>query len=471
MATDATRRALIGWGGTSPTVARVVRPRTTEEIATALDAGDPRGMIARGLGRAYGDAAQNAGGLVLDCTAMHSIGPFDEATGRVTVSGGAPLDAVIDAVLPTGWFLPVTPGTRHVTVGGAVAADVHGKNHHTDGSLARHLIALTLLSPDGDLHHLTPDDDPDLFWATIGGMGLTGVIVDATVQLTPVETRFMSVETHRARDLDEVMALLYAGDVTHRYSAAWLDLAARGAGTGRGVVALGNHTPLHALSVHDREPSGISLRRRTPALPIPAPSWFVSRSATRTFNEWWFRRTSIERVEEVQTLEAFCYPLDAVGHWNRLYGAAGFIQWQCALPMGEEARLREVVSEIAQAPVPVTLAVLKRFGAGSAGHLSFPIPGWTLAVDLPAARGSGLDALLDRLDERVADSGGRVYLAKDSRMRPEWLPLMYPRLADWREVQARVDPGGRFTSDLDRRLGLTATAARRLRPRTQEVAQ
>lgn len=453
--------ALTGWGRTAASVARVIRPPDVPAATAALAGAGPRGATARGLGRAYGDAAQNGGGLVIDVTAIDHIGPVD-AYGRLVVGGGASLASIIAPAIAAGWFLPVTPGTRHVTVGGAIASDVHGKNHHRDGTFTQHVESITLLLPSGETRAVSPESDGALFWATAGGMGLTGVILEARVRLTPAPTRFITVDTYRTRDLDQTMALMSEYDARTRYSVAWIDLGTAGARLGRGVLTCGDHTPLEAISERRREDARRWRPRPAPSTPPIFPSLAANRFTSRLFNEAVFRKAPAERLGELVPLEAFFYPLDVVDRWNRVYGARGFLQWQCVLPFGEEARLRRIVEAFAAGPVPSTLAVLKRFGDASPGPLSFPAPGWTLAVDLPAARGDALATFLDGLDREVAEGGGRIYLAKDARMRPELLDVMYPRIDEWRAVQSRVDPSGRLTSDLDRRLGITAHAAERL---------
>lgn len=457
------RALLSGWGRTAPSAADVAHPYSSRQAAELLAVGSPRGVIARGLGRAYGDAAQNAGGLVLDCTGMDTRGRIDPASGLVTVGGGLSLDVLARAAVPEGWFLPVTPGTRHITVGGAIAADVHGKNHHIDGSFSRHVSSLRLALPSGEVRKLSPHgsaEDASLFWATVGGMGLTGVVVEATVRLTPVETRFMLVDTERASGLDDLMARMAEGDDRYRYTVAWVDLVTRGAAMGRGVLTRGDHAPLAALPSYALDGARTyEPRALLPAAP-PVPAQLLSRLTARAFNELWFRKAPAQRTDELQSLEAFFYPLDGVDRWKTVYGRRGFLQWQCVIPFGEERRLRAVIEAIVEGPVPATLAVLKRFGASSPGPLSFPLPGWTLAVDFPAVRGAEFAAHVDALDVAVAEAGGRLYLAKDSRMRPELLDVMYPRLIEWREARDVADPEHRLTSDLDRRLGLTRPVAR-----------
>ncbi|MFI0998862.1 FAD-binding protein [Streptomyces galbus] len=445
--------SVTGWGRTAPSVARLIRPRTYEEAVAAVRECGARGGIPRGLGRAYGDAAQNAGGAVLDMTGLDRVHAIDADGGTVLCGAGVSLHRLMEVLLPLGWFVPVTPGTRYVTVGGAIGADIHGKNHHGSGSFSRHVLALELLTADGTVQTVRPGTD--LFDATAGGMGLTGVILTATLHLQPVQTSLMSVDTERAADLDDLMARLTAGDDRYRYSVAWIDLLARGAATGRAVLTRGDHAPLDAL------PAGSRARRdplafrpgRLPAAPRHLPGGLLTRRSVGAFNELWYRRAPRLRRGELQSIAAFFHPLDGVPHWNRIYGRGGFVQYQFVVEYGQEDALRRIVDRIAARRCPSFLAVLKRFGDADPGWLSFPRPGWTLALDVPAAL-PGLGAFLDELDERVAAAGGRVYLAKDSRLRPELLAAMYPRLDDFRALRAELDPRGVFVSDLARRLSL-----------------
>ncbi|MEU9911826.1 FAD-binding oxidoreductase [Streptomyces sp. NPDC051001] len=443
--------SVTGWGRTAPTTARLIRPRTYEEAAAAVRDCGPRGGIARGLGRAYGDAAQNAGGAVLDMTGLDRVHVIDAADGIVLCDAGVSLHRLMRVLLPLGWFVPVTPGTRQVTVGGAIGADIHGKNHHVCGAFSRHVLSFELLTADGEVR--TVSRGTPLFDATTGGMGLTGVILTATVQLQPVETALMSVDTERARDLDDLMARLSASDDRYRYSVAWIDLLARGAATGRAVLTRGNHAPLEALGTRARREPLAFRTCRLPAMPAHLPEGLLTRTTVGLFNELWYRRAPRARTGQLQSISAFFHPLDGVPHWNRVYGRGGLVQYQFVVGYGQEETLRRIVRRVSERRCPSFLAVLKRFGDADPGWLSFPVPGWTLALDIPASL-PGLGALLDELDEEVAGAGGRVYLAKDSRLRPELLAAMYPRLDDFRALRAELDPRAVFVSDLSRRLSL-----------------
>ena len=444
------RELLAGWGHTAPTAADVVTPPDAASVVSVMVSPGPRGVIARGLGRSYGDAAQNAGGAVVATARLDRMGWVDESAGLLVAGGGTSFDAILRALIPLGWFVPVSPGTRQVTVGGAIAADVHGKNHHAGGSIAGHVAALTLATPTG-VREVTPGSDPELFWATAGGMGLTGVILEATIRMLPIQTSSVLTTTERLGDLAAVMEQMVSGDADHRYSVAWVDCLARGRSLGRAVLTRGDHAGLDDLSPARRaDPLAYDPRRRAgvPALPCGV----VTRATVRLFNEAWYRRGP-RKATGLVPIPAFFHPLDAVAGWNHLYGPGGFVQYQLAVPDGAEGVVETVLVLLSSLGLPAALGVLKRFGPADPGPLSFPISGWTLALDLPA-RLPGLGATLDAFDELVAGAGGRVYLAKDARLRPDLVRAMYPRLVEWQAVRGRVDPDGALQSDLGRRLGL-----------------
>ena len=341
-----------------------------------------------------------------------------------------------------GWFIAVSPGTRQVTVGGAIAADVHGKNHHRDGSFCSSVTSLTLVTPTG-IRTVGPESDPELFWATAGGMGLTGVVVKATLRLTRVETAWVIVDTERFADLDDAMSAMEATDHGYRFSVAWVDCSSHRRGAGRSVLTRGDYAPFDSLRPGTR--SGALALPRVSRLRVPCspPGRLVNRHSLRTFNALWFHKSPRRRFGELMPLTSFLHPLDGVADWNLLYGPRGFVQYQFVVAPHHGEVVRQVISMVASSGVASSMAVLKRFGPADPGPLSFPMEGWTLALDFPAGL-VGLPALLNRLDEVVAAHGGRVYLAKDARLRPELLSVMYPRLKDFVEVLRRVDPDGRL---------------------------
>ena len=445
---------LTGWGRVSPSSAELAEPATVDSAAQLLRAGaDVRGVIARGLGRSYNNAAQSADGVVISTARMNRIIELDATTGLVTCEAGVSLEQLMVAGLPAGWFVPVSPGTRQVTIGGAIAADVHGKNHHVAGSFARHVPSLQILLPDGDVRTVTSSSDPALFWATAGGMGLTGIIVRATVQLKRVATSRVRVDTVRTADIDETMAMLAEHDRRYDYTVAWSDSMARGASLGRSVITSGDFADLADLPPADRaDPFAFRPGTRV-GVPAGFPPGLINRYTVRLANEAWYRKAPRSRTGELQTIGAFFHPLDGIRNWNRVYGPGGFRQYQYVVPFGQEAAVRRSFELVSAAHAPSFVTVLKRFGESDPGLLSFPMAGWTLALDFPA-RTPGLARLLGQLDQLVLEAGGRVYLAKDSRVPAEVLAGMYPRLPEFRKLRAELDPAEILASDLSRRLGL-----------------
>jgi len=441
---------LTGWGRTQPSVATVVTPRTEDEVADVL-AHATRGVIARGLGRSYGDAAQVAGGVVIDNRGLDGLGAIGP-DGLVTLGAGVSIEALLADAVPKGWFVPVSPGTRQVTIGGAIAADVHGKNHHVDGAFCQHVTSMRLVAPSG-ARTVSTSQDPAAFWGTAGGMGLTGVVTEATVRLLAIETDQVLVDTDRCSDLDETMAAMAEGDDARRYSVAWLDCMAGGAKMGRAVLTRADHARVEDLPAARRDRPLAAPRPAPLKVPFPAPSGLLNRASIRAFNEAWFRKAPRHRRDELVSLGAFFHPLDFVRDWNLLYGARGVVQYQLAVPTGREDAVRSAVELLSSSGVPSFLAVLKRFGPADEGLLSFPIEGWTLALDVPVGPPQ-LPGVLDQLDELVAGAGGRVYLAKDARLDPSLLAAMYPRLGELAAVRDRLDPAGVLASDLARRLGI-----------------
>lgn len=444
---------LRGWGRAVSSSATVVAP---PDDATLADHGrdlavadHPRGTIARGAGRSYGDVAQNAGGRVVDMTTRNRIHRLDLQTGRARVDAGLLLDELLRAIVPHGWFVPVTPGTRMVTVAGAIAADIHGKNHPADGSIRRHLTGFTLLLADGTRRWVTPADS-DVYAATLGGLGLTGLILDAELELRPITTTCMRLSTRITANLDETLAAMSGPTPTYRI--ATLDLLSRGGRLGRAVIEDAEHADVADLSgAVARNPL-----RYGPSQPLVVPdvvpNGVVNRTTLRALTTAVFARAARSRGQHIGALTSYFYPLDAIGQWNRAYGTRGFLQYQLVVPLGQELALARIAHRLSDARCPTFVAVLKRFGPGG-GLLSFPIEGWTLAVDIPAGV-AALSDLLAGCDDIVCEAGGRVYLAKDARLRADRVPVMYPELDRWQAIRDRLDPQRRWQSDLARRLDL-----------------
>ena len=430
---------LHGWGRYPRVHATVHRARDLEDLRR-LARSSPAG-IGRGAGRSYGDAALSD--RVVSARPLGHLLDFDPGSGVLKAQAGITLDEVIRFALPRGWFPPVTPGTRHCTLGGCVAADVHGKNHHRVGAFGAFVDELEMVLAGGDVVRCSRTGLPDLFWATLGGMGLTGLIHAVTLRLAPVRSAYIDNLGVRTDSLDETCRLLTETQDDHAYSVAWIDLLTSSACRGRGHVLLGDHADGPSLAVH---------RDSTWTLPA-LPANLVRRTGLRLLNALYYRRQLRRRRRRRIHYGPYFHPLDGVARWNRAYGPRGFLQFQFAVPFdGGEAAMAEVVERTRRA-APCSLAVLKTFGDHPGGPLGFPMPGYTLALDFP--RTSRIEEALGAAADDVAAAGGRVYLAKDALLTPGQTEAMYPRLDEFREARRRYDPDGRFRSALSDRTGLT----------------
>lgn len=437
-----------GWGGGRTAGVRLATPERVDDFPAALEAArrlreGHRGVIARGMGRSYGDAAQRAGGVVLSTTRLKGL-ELDAERGVVTAQAGLTIGELLDHVVPKGWMVPVVPGTQHVSVAGAVASDIHGKNHRAHGTFGSYVEALGLLTSSGELLELTADGGDPRFAATLGGMGLTGLILWARIRLRAVSSPLLSVDSDRVQSLDAALEALMAPGGPHRV--AWLDLL--GPSPARGIVTRADH-----VSGEDAVADGSPTVRARARVPLTWPGGVLRPATVRAFNELRFRSSPKTQRGGIESIGRHMFPLDALDAWPRLYGPQGFVQYQLVVPFGAEPVLHEVIASLRRARVPCYLAVLKDFGEANDAPLSFPIAGWTLALDLPRAA-PGLDAALDRLDELVVGAGGRVYLAKDAHVRPDVLAAMYPRLEEWRQGREQADPERVWRSDLAERTGL-----------------
>lgn len=400
---------MAGWGRFPRQLCQVHAP-ADEQAIRALLAEGPR--IARGNGRGYGDCAMQRNATI-DMRGFRRMLAFEEESGQLVVEAGVLLADVIATFLPRGWFPPVTPGTKFVTIGGMVAADVHGKNHHRDGTFGRFVDWIDLMTEGGEIVRCSPQEHAALFAWTIGGMGLTGIILRVAFRLRRVESAYIRQTTLPARDLDEVMALFEANEAAS-YSVAWIDCLSTGAATGRSALMLGEHAVPDDLSRARRAAPFHAPRKRLRKVPFDLPQIAVNRMTVRAFNALYYRNARAAAGHSVVDWDTYFYPLDAILEWNRIYGARGFMQFQCVLPT-ESARegLHALLDAIARSGQGSFLSVLKRMGAAE-GPFSFPMDGYTLALDFPFSEKSA--ALMERLDAITLDHGGRFYLAKDARM-------------------------------------------------------
>lgn len=436
---------LSGWANCPVADCRMFRSRDIADLATIV-AREPL-LIGRGLGRAYGDAALQPQATV-SMLGHDRILAFDQTTGRMTCESGVTLADLLAVFLPRGWFPPVTPGTRYVSLGGMVAADVHGKNHHRCGSFSRHVEVLELMLADGSVVRCSRHENPELFEATCGGMGLTGLILTVTFSMMPVETGWIRQERIRTHDLDETMQA-FENSQGWTYTVAWIDCHARGGSLGRGLFFRGEHATLNETRGIISDPLNIPGHRRI-SVPVRLPFAVSSGIAVSVFNEIYWRRG--RPGVNLVPYDTYFYPLDVILHWNRIYGRKGFVQYQCVLPRGESATgLKRILSAAEKAGTGSFLAVLKLLGSQD-GMLSFPLEGYTIALDFPVSR--GLPSLLADMDRIVADHGGRLYLAKDSHSAPEQLHSGYKRLSEFAKVRDQFDAHHRFSSLLSERLGL-----------------
>ena len=437
---------LSAWGRGVPTRSTVW---AAADAAAALAGAGPRGLIARGEGRSYGDACLNDEGSVLQTTGTGELLAFDRDCGVLECTSGVTFRQLLERLLPEGWLAPVTPGTSFVTMGGALANDVHGKNQGGAGSFGDHVAWFDLRLPDGTLQRVTRDADMALFAATVGGIGLTGIIERLQVRLVRVPSNAMALTETRMPDLDAFLERMSDAVATHSHVVGWIDGMIGGRHLGRGILECA--TP--------SEQDIAIARGHGFTMPVDLPGWVLSRPTIAAFNEIYYRRVPAGGRHRRIAMEQFLYALDAIREWNRLYGRQGVDQFQCVVPLAESrTALRMILETTVRRGGASFLAVLKRFGRLGSGMLSFPMPGFSLALDFPRRRADTRD-LVERLGDIALAHGGRVYLAKDSRLTPAQFSAMYPRLAEFRAVLDRIDPERRMQSDMARRLQVRGAGA------------
>lgn len=449
----AARQPLSGWGRYKPQECSVYRPERRAELSALLESKATRPFIARGLGRSYGDTAVNADGSVLDLSRCNHMIRFEADSGVLECEGGVSLAEILNAFVSRGYFLPVTPGTKFVTVAGAIANDVHGKNHHLDGSFSRFVESFDLWTPARGVLTCSATENSDVFRATVGGVGLTGVILKARLRLRRVESAYVRVDYQRCPQLDAVLEAMAAADKDYLYSVAWVDCLASNGSLGRSVLMRGNHARVSDLPAKLADAPYRLPRRPTLAVPMDFPGFVLNSWSIKAFNTLFYAANK-DKQNKIVDYDKYFYPLDGVLQWNRMYGKQGFIQYQATFPMEERAGLVKMLEHLAQARRASFLVVLKCFGAAGDGLLSYPFPGYTLALDIPNR--PRLEEFTRELDRILLDHGGRLYLAKDALTDAETFAAMYPDLGAFREMRRALDPEGVLRSSMSRRLRLDA---------------
>ncbi len=438
-----------GWGNYPTVTARVTSPKDT---ATWQNSGDGNSLVVRGLGRSYGDQSIDLEATITDTRRLNHLLSFDEETGVLVCQAGVSLADIITTLAPRGWFPVVNPGTKYVTVGGAIANDIHGKGHHHDGSFARYVRSFTVLLASGEVVTTSREELPDLFWANFGGLGLLGVILTATLQLERIETTYYAQKAIRVGGLDAMLEALQAYDQHYRYSVAWINPQAKHQRLGEGVLTVGNQAARDDLPRKLRQQPWLVHKNPRLRVPFFLPNFSLNPVTLTALNQLIFRMQNSSNP--IGHYDKFLFPLDFVHHWNRGYGARGFVQYQFVVPTESAAAIRPILQTIAASKCLPFLNVLKKMGPGTndGAYLSFPQKGFTLAIDFPVTR--HLPALAQKLDRMVLEAGGRIYLGKDALLDMATFRQMYPRYGEWLSIKTAYDPANRFTSSLAKRLGL-----------------
>ncbi len=412
------KKAITDWGKYPVVEAEFMEPPSPEKFTPDLS----RPLIARGLGRCYGDSA--LGERIVSTLSWNKFLVFDEKSGRLTCESGVSFDEIIRTFLPRGFFLPVTPGTKYITVGGAIAGDIHGKNHHGEGTFSRHVDSFDLLTGEGIVKTCSRNENAALFWATCGGMGLTGIILRASFFLKRVQTAYIRQKSIKAKNLDHILDL-FDEHHDYTYSVSWIDCLTRGKNMGRSLLYLGEHALPDQLNAKEKKHPFLLHREPRLNVPFDFPSFALNTFSVKAFNFLYYHKAPSGEHDSLIHYDPYFYPLDSVKHWNRIYGKRGFTQYQFVIPReGGREGMKSILNRIAASGQGSFLAVLKVFGKEDARHLLFPTEGYTLALDFAITK--NLFPLLDELDREVTDCGGKIYLNKDVRLKPEVFSTMYP---------------------------------------------
>ena len=432
-------KTISGWGNYPQQESQCITPSTAALLCAAVKLEE--NLIARGMGRSYGDSA-NASRVLQTMYIDHFI-EFDNTTGKFTAEAGITLLDILKLVVPKGWFLPVTPGTSYVTLGGAIASDVHGKNHHIAGTFGQHVTSLNLVLGTGEIITASKNENADLFHATCGGMGLTGIIISATIQLLPIQSSFINKKTIKAECIEATYEALDSNSNTS-YSVAWIDCLSKGKSLGRSVLSLGEHAEQGKLEINFKQ---------TVSVPFATPSVLLNNLTMKAFNTFCWHKSK-HNQNQTTSLMHFFYPLDALGKWNKLYGKQGFIQFQCVVPKESGvANMRKLLTEISNSGESSFLAVLKQFGQANDNLLSFPIEGYTLALDFKLS--ASVIKTVSRLEAMVVDMGGRLNLTKDAIMQEKTFKRTYLNWEKFEDIREKYGAIGKFSSSQSKRIGLS----------------
>ena len=434
------------WGNVKRSESYLREPESVDDLREIIESVGNSGGIARGSGMSYGDQPMNSDGDVIHPLLSEGTIENPNSNGLITVPSSVTFAELLERVVPLGWFMPVVPGTSFVTIGGAIAADIHGKNHYRKSSIASHIKSITLMLADGETIRCSKTEEAPIFWATMGGLGLTGIVIEATIQLSRIRSSKVQVSRKSFGNFSDLFEAMKSQVNRFEYSVAWLDLISKN-NFGRGILETANH------EISNPHPEFSYIAKPTLPLPNHLADTFFRRSTVKAYNSLRFLSAGKTETIRKTKLSTFMHPLDKVRNWNRLYGKSGIIQWQIAVPEVSEHALFDVIDSIKKAKVPAFLVVLKKLGASNQAPLSFPMQGWTLAVDFPANH-KRIYRFLDALDQELMKVGGRIYLAKDARLDPELVPKMYPDLDEWKSIRHNIDPDRRWQSDFSRRLNL-----------------
>ncbi len=448
MVLPAEKKLLTGWGRFYKHWSYAFRPESWLALqAVPKDERIPD-LIARGLGRSYGDTALNEGGAVVDITRLNRFLQWDDERGILTCEAGVTLKEILEVFLPRGWLPYVCPGTKFITVGGAIANDVHGKNHHCEGTFSKYVRSFELITARGEVINCSRDENAEIFRATIGGIGLTGLIRTATIQLKKIPSAYLHVDISQSKDFDNLMEDLQEFDKKYPYTVAWVDCLAQKENMGRGVVMGGTFATPSELPSRLKNTPFTPKQKMELKFPVDAPAWALTPRTVGIFNSWYYDMNRSRY--ELQPIDKFFFPLDRILEWNKIYGKRGFIQYQVVFPQSEIKGFKVLLESLSSSQVASFLAVMKRTGPYREGYLSFPFEGYSLALDIPNY--PGIIKLVEDLDFITRRYGGRVYLAKDSLMKPDMFRESYPEWKTFLEIKNKIDPECKFSSSMARRL-------------------